>query len=268
MSQPAALAIAAHPDDIEFIMAGTLLLLRRAGWAIHYLNVANGSCGSLKTNAARTRTIRAKEGRAAARVLGATFHPSHVDDLDVFYERKLLRRVAAVVREVRPAVVLTHALDDYMEDHMNTGRLAVTAAFVRGMPNFITDPRRPAVDGDVTVYHAMPHSLRDSLARRVIPESFVDVTSVHELKLAALREHRSQQNWLDVSQGMSSYLRTMEDMSAEVGRMSRRFKYAEGWRRHNPPGLCAPDADPLRDVLGAQYRRNSAYARWLEAGTG
>lgn len=268
MSQPAALAIAAHPDDIEFMMAGTLLLLRRAGWAIHYLNVANGSCGSVKDNAARTIAVRAREARAAAKALGATFHPSQADDVDIYYERKLLRRIAAVVRAVQPTVVLTHALDDYMEDHMNTARLALTATFTRGMPNFATEPRRAAVPGDVTVYHAMPHTLRDPMNRRVIPESFVDVTGVHETKLAALREHRSQQNWLDVSQGMSSYLRTMEDMSAEVGRMSKQFKYAEGWRRHNPAGFCAPDADPLRDVLGKQYRRNAEYARWLETGTG
>ena len=42
----AAMAIAAHPDDIEFLMAGTLRLLAEAGWETHYLTVANGSCGS------------------------------------------------------------------------------------------------------------------------------------------------------------------------------------------------------------------------------
>jgi len=36
-----AIAIAAHPDDIEFLHGGTLLLLKQAGWAIHYLNVAS-----------------------------------------------------------------------------------------------------------------------------------------------------------------------------------------------------------------------------------
>ena len=41
------LAIAAHPDDIEFMMAGTLLLLKQAGCETHYLNIANG-----RTNAA------------------------------------------------------------------------------------------------------------------------------------------------------------------------------------------------------------------------
>ena len=71
-----AMAIAAHPDDIEFMMAGTLLLLKRAGWHIHYLNLASGNCGSLEHSPTTTRAIRRREARAAARILGATYHPS------------------------------------------------------------------------------------------------------------------------------------------------------------------------------------------------
>jgi N-acetylglucosamine malate deacetylase 1 len=266
VKQSVALAIAAHPDDIEFMMAGTLLMLHEAGWEIHYLNVATGSCGSVRDNAARTRATRRKEAQSAARILGARFHPSHADDLEIFYEPKLLRKLAAVVREVRPSIVLTHSPEDYMEDHMNTARLTTTAVFVRSMPNFTTEPRRAAVPGEVTLYHAMPHGLRDGLGRRILPESFVDVTRVHKTKLAALAAHRSQQQWLDLSQGMSSYLRTMEDMASEVGAMSRRFVLAEGWRRHSQLGFSAAGADPLRDALKKNYCRNPAYARSLEVG--
>ena len=42
-----AMAMAAHPDDIEFLMAGTLRLLHESGWQTHYMTLANGSCGSL-----------------------------------------------------------------------------------------------------------------------------------------------------------------------------------------------------------------------------
>ena len=266
MKKSRVLAIAAHPDDIEFMMAGTLLLLKEAGCEIHYLNVASGSCGSLVENVARTRARRAKESRAAARLLGARFHPSLADDLEIFYEPKLLQRLAAVIRDVSPSIVLTHSLEDYMEDHTNTARLAVTAAFVRGMPNFVTQPRRAAAPGDLTLYHALPHGLRDALNRRVMPEGFVDVTSVHATKLAALSAHQSQQGWLDESQGMTSYLKSMEAVSREVGGLSGRFQLAEGWRRHNPLGFCPAGADPLQEILTTKYRRNAAYSRWLETG--
>ena len=263
-AKPVAFAIAAHPDDIEFMMAGTLLLLRAAGWETHYINVANGCCGSVEHDPARTAAIRRAEAKEAARLLGAEFHPSLTNDLEIIYGVNLLRRLAAIVREVKPTIVLTHSPQDYMEDHMNTSRLAVTAAFVRGMKNFATSPARPIFAGDTTVYHALPHGLRDGLGRRVRAESYVDVTSVQETKLAALAAHRSQQSWLDVTQGMSSYLRAMDDTSREVGKRSGRFRHAEGWRRHSHLGFCAGGADPLRDALGKRYRLDPAYARSLD----
>src|SRR3989442_8164547 len=160
MANKVAFAIGAHPDDIEFYMAGTLLLLKKAGYQAHYLNVASGNCGSAQYNAATTRSIRNTEARAAAKILGTHFHASLTDDLEIFYNPELLRALAAVIREVKPAILLTHSPQDYMEDHTNTCRLAVTAAFARGMPNFKTVPSRPAAGYEVTVYHAMPHGLR------------------------------------------------------------------------------------------------------------
>lgn len=262
----AAIAIAAHPDDIEFYMAGTLLLLRQAGWEIHYLTVASGSCGSLEHPAARMRAVRREESRRAAAILGATYYPTLVDDLEVLYEMPILRRLAALVRQAKPTVVLTHSPQDYMEDHVNTSRLAVTAVFARGMPNFRTDPRTNAVFGEVTVYHAMPHGLRDGLRRRVWPEMFLDTAAVHKTKRQALAAHESQKSWLDASQGMDSYLRMMDEFSAEVGRMSNRYAHAEGWRRHLHLGFCAADTDPLRDALRENCAVNQAYLDGLEKG--
>jgi LmbE family N-acetylglucosaminyl deacetylase len=240
--------MAAHPDDIEFVMAGTLLRLKERGWDIHYFNLSTGNCGSVRYSAAKTRQLRLAEAKRAAKVLGAHFHPPIADDLEIFYDIKLLRRVAAVIRDVKPSVVLTHSPQDYMEDHMNTSRLAVTAAFSRGMPNFVTTPKRRAVDGEVTVYHAMPHGLCDGLRQPITAELFVDTTAVQKTKLAALAEHRTQQEWLDVSQGMNSYLRTMDEMSRAVGKMSGRFAHAEGWRRHSHLGFCGEHKEPLAEI--------------------
>lgn len=244
-------------------MAGTLRLLKGTGHEIHYMTVASGSCGSAEHDAAATRAIRRRESQRAAEILGAEFHPCLVDDLEILYDLKTLRRLAAVIREVAPNIVLTHSPQDYMEDHMTTCRLAVTAAFARGMRNFKTRPARHPVDGDVTIYHAMPHGLRDPLRRLVVPGAFVNTTSVHPLKREALAAHHSQKAWLDASQGMDSYLRAMDAMSLAVGRMSRRFQHAEGWRRHSHLGFCAPDADPLREALGKRYLVNAVYERGL-----
>ena len=260
------LAVAAHPDDIEFLMAGTMLLLREAGWELHYLSLATGSCGSAIHRAAPLRAIRRREAREAARRLGARWHPPLVDDAEIFYEDRLLRRVAAVVRVVRPVIVLTHSPQDYMEDHMNASRVAVTAAFVRGMPNYRTVPVRPAITGECTIYHALPHGLRDGLGRRLVPGAFVNTTAVQRAKRDALAAHASQKDWLDATQGMDSYLDAMDDMARAVGKMSGRFAFAEGWRRHSHLGFCAEDADPLRDALGNRWFMNRAYLRSLDCG--
>lgn len=150
---------------------------------------------------------------------------------------------------------------------MNTCRLAVTAAFSRGMPNFRTTPPRQAIEGDVTVYHAMPHGLRDGLRRRIVPGAFVNTTSVHAVKREALAAHASQKAWLDASQGMDSYLLAMDEMSRAVGKLSRRFTHAEGWRRHLHLGFSATDVDPLDETLGEHYLINRAYELSLARST-
>jgi LmbE family N-acetylglucosaminyl deacetylase len=152
-----------------------------------------------------------------------------------------------------------------MEDHTNTCRLAVSATFARAMKNFDTDPEVSAESYDCVIYHSMPHGLKDNLRNKIVAGSFVNTTSVYETKLEALKAHQSQQNWLDVSQKLNSYLQTMENMSLKVGRMSNTFKHAEGWRRHLHYGFCEAGADPLQ-ILGKDYQINEEYERNLEKG--
>jgi LmbE family N-acetylglucosaminyl deacetylase len=243
------LAICAHPDDIEFHMAGTMIQLRKVGYELHYMTVANGSCGSNRYDTETLIRMRRQEARAAAASLGAVFHDSFCNDLEIFYTLPLLAKVAAVIREAAPQIVLTHAPSDYMEDHTNACRLAVTAAFSRGMPNFQTDPPRPPVDDPITVYHAQPHGNRDPLGQIVRPEIYVDTSGVMDEKLEALSKHESQRSWLGDSQQIDSYLQALRDCGAEVGRMSGRFEFAEGWRRHLHLGFCEAADNPLVDAL-------------------
>jgi LmbE family N-acetylglucosaminyl deacetylase len=247
-----ALAIAAHPDDIELTMAGTLLLLGRAGYELHYMNVANGSCGTATLARDEIVAIRTEEARRAAAVLGATFHSPLVDDLQIYYTPALAARLGAVIRSVSPEVLLVPSPQDYMEDHVNTSRLAVTAAFCRNMRNFPTEPPTPPVTGDVALYHALPWGLEDPYRKPVGADRYVDISTVLSRKREALACHRSQKEWLDASQGFDSYLRAMEDMAAAVGRLSGRFPVAEGWCRHNHLGFGPEDFDPLAAVLGGR----------------
>ena len=246
---PKAFAIAAHPDDIEFMMSGTLMQLKKAGFEIHYMNVANGSCGTTCLKKDEIIKIRHEEGMEAAKFAGAVFHKSMVDDIAVFYEPKLLARLSAVVREVAPNIILTHMPVEYMEDHSNTCRLTVTAAFTRGMCNYQTHPPVAAIDNEVSIYHSIPYGLIDPFRKKVSPDVFVDVSEFIENKTTMLAKHKSQKEWLDKSQGQDSYLKTMQDFSRKIGKMSGNFEYAEGWIRHSHLGFCSENADPLSENL-------------------
>lgn len=257
-------AIGAHPDDIEFMMGGTLLLLKQAGCVLHYLTIANGSCGSAKISRSKIIEKRTVEARNAAEFLGAHFHKSLVNDIDIFYEKKLIARVGAIIREVKPTVLLVPSPEDYMEDHANTSRLAVTAAFCKGMRNFSTQPKTQPVDGNLTLYHALPYGLRDGLRRTIRAGEYVDITSVISSKRKLLALHQSQKEWLDVSQGLDSYLNAMELMATEVGKFSKYFKCAEGWRRHNHLGFSDSDIDPLYEALGRKVVVDELYEKELK----
>ena len=193
------LAVAAHPDDIEFLMAGTLLRLRQAGYELHYMNVADGCCGSTRTDRAATAQIRRQEAQTAAARLGAVYHESLCHDLEIFYDLDTLQRLTSVVRQVAPRILLTHAPSDYMEDHANTARLAVTAAFARGMPNFHVHPLSAPVLQPITVYHAQPYGNHDPLRHLVTPDLFVDITDVQTIKVEAWLSTRAKScGWMKV----------------------------------------------------------------------
>lgn len=261
---PSVLALYAHPDDIEFVAAGTMLMLKEKGWDLHYMNMCTGNGGSVQMDGPTTSAARLAEGQEAAKILGAAFYPPIADDLELTYSVPLLRKVAAVVREAKPTIVLTHAPSDYMEDHQNAQRLACTAAFAHPIQNFVTDPPRDSFLHDVTVYHAMPHGLCDPLRKRIHAGSYVNTARVHAKKREALAAHVSQKHWLDVTQGMDSYLVSMDESSRKVGALSGQFEYAEGWRRHLHLGFSAQAVDPLKDALGDDCVINEAYEAWLK----
>jgi LmbE family N-acetylglucosaminyl deacetylase len=249
-----AMAIGCHPDDIEFMMAGTMFLLKEKNVELHYMNVANGSCGTQEFSTEEIVALRREEAKSAASCLDASWYPSIIPDAEVTYDIGLVRKVAAVIREVAPTILLIPSLYDYMEDHMYTARIAVTAAFTKGMPNFETDPAMPIISGEIALYHALPYGLRDAYNKVVIPDFITDISEVVDAKTEMLSMHKTQRNWLDSSQKLDSYLQTMQDMCAEIGRMAGASRFAEGWIRHNPLGFSNPAFEPLKEILSENIR--------------
>ena len=81
-------------------------------------------------------------------------------------------------------------------------------------------------------------------------QSASEVLQVPADLVVGAHARESQHAWLEASQGMNSYLASMEEMSCEVGKMSGRFEHAEGWRRRLNLGYAPWGFDPLTNALG------------------
>ncbi len=252
---PNVLAVVAHPDDIEFVMAGTLLRLARLGWQVHYMNIANGCLGSMVTPRDETARIRLAEAIEAAHLIPAKHYPPICDDMEILYTPENFAKVTAVVRQAGPSIVLTHSPVDYMEDHEIACRLTVSATFAKGMPNLISTPAIPPHSGEVAVYHASPHGNCTPLQEKIEPHIYVDTSDLLAKKQALLACHRSQQSWLDTTQKMSSYLQTMVEMDRHRGTLSGRYEYAESFRQRLHFGFSGAVFDPLCEALGEHAYR-------------
>lgn len=246
------LAIGAHPDDIEFLFAGTLLLLKAEGWQVHVCNLANGSAGSKTMPKDKIVSTRRNESRNAAAVMGAIHHDAFFDDLGILYTQEALAEVSALVRAVRPTIILTHPPRDYMEDHETTCRLAVTAAMAMGIPNFRSEPECPSHDGPVAIYHSPPLGCVGPLGERIEPSFFVDISTVVDGKLSAILCHESQMSWLGATQEMPDLGSVVLAEARLVGSLSGAFSLAEGWTPHHYRGFCPPGFCPLEDVLAGR----------------
>jgi LmbE family N-acetylglucosaminyl deacetylase len=260
-----AFAVGAHPDDVELNMAGTLVLLAQAGFEPHMMNVTRSNLDSNELSEAEITRIRRAEAERSAKVIDAIYHPPIVDDLLILYNETLLRKIAAIVREIRPSIVLLPSLNDYMEDHTNTARLVVTACFSRAMRHFQSDPPREPTDQDVYLYHAQPHLNRDGMRNFVVPDLLVNITPVMATKLEMLGCHESQRQWLDETQGLDDYLESMRRTSAEMAALRGQtgWQFAEGFRQHSHIGFSNRDHDLLAEVLGDQLFNRSAASRPL-----
>jgi LmbE family N-acetylglucosaminyl deacetylase len=250
MSEPLrVLALFAHPDDTEFLCAGTLFLLADRGAAIHVATLTAGDCGSTILPSAEISRVRLKEGKRAAALLGAQFTSLKEKDLLVLYDRPTLRKVMELVRRVDPSLVFTHSPSDYMLDHEIVSRLCQTACFGAMAPNFRTGARKPSrpLRAIPHLYYAQPAGCTDILGKEVMPSLCVNIGSSLERKQRMLACHESQQAWLKSQQGMTGPVDNMRKMAAWTGELAG-FEWAEGFRQHLGQGF--PSDDKLSALLG------------------
>jgi LmbE family N-acetylglucosaminyl deacetylase len=244
------LSILAHPDDAEFLCAGTLLrLAREQHWQVHLASMTSGDCGSAELPAEEISRVRRAEGTRAAALMGAEFHCLEERDLLVFYNEATLEKVTRLLREVRPRVVLTHSPADYMLDHEMTSLVVRAAAFAAPIPNFLRN-RMPLLPLEHIpyLYYCDPIEGKDALGHEVPPGFGIDISTVVDAKAEMLACHASQRDWLLKHHGLDQYLETMRAWGRQRGQAFG-VPAAEGFRQHL--GHSYPQENVLGQLLGA-----------------
>ncbi|MBN1417336.1 MAG: PIG-L family deacetylase [Planctomycetes bacterium] len=247
------LALMAHPDDAEFLCAGTLIQLREAGAQIVIATVADGCCGSLTSPPEEIRAIRAEEARRAAARIDAPYECCGRPDIEVFFDDPTRRWACDLVRRHRPDLVFAHHPDDYMFDHIVASQLARDAAFNASIPNYRT--ASPPTEGIPHLYYCDAIEGCDHFGIRIRVALYVDITSALETKVKMLCEHASQREWLMAQHGMDRYIETMRAWAARRGSESG-VPAAEAFSRHL--GHAYPKDDILARLLPGAVREAPA----------
>ncbi|HEY2813514.1 MAG TPA: PIG-L deacetylase family protein [Acidimicrobiales bacterium] len=229
-----ALAIAAHPDDVEFGCGATLAKWSAAGCVVNHLVCTDGSKGSwdASDDVAALVVTRQEEQRAAAKALGATGDVAFLGAVDgeLSSDLALRREVATWIRRFQPEVVLGH--DPWRRyrlhpDHRHAGFLTIDGVVAARDPHFYPD---------LGIAHWRPSTLLLFEAGDV--DHFEDVTPYVDAKLTALYEHESQLRStlhievgsVDETQQRDRFRRHELDRMAEFGRQVG-VAYAEAFKR-------------------------------------
>jgi N-acetylglucosamine malate deacetylase 1 len=174
------LAIAAHPDDVELSVGGTLIKLARMGYETGVIDVTRGESGTRGTP-----EIRAAEADRAAQLLGLSVRENlDLGDARVWANEESRVKVVRALRRLRPRVVFTQFWDDPHPDHSHTSQLVREACHVSGLVKYDRESGQERWRPSCVAYFLFPRS--------VTPSFIVDVSETFGRKWEAIRAHASQ----------------------------------------------------------------------------
>ena len=218
------LAIGAHPDDLEFMCAGTLLKCKNRGDKIFVALTTSGNTGSnVIPTKEETAAVREAEQLACCEYYGAQTMFLRFDDEGLLDTPETRRAVLTAIRWANPDVIFTHNPRDFSTDHNMTARL-VTEVLLSVGGNL-----HPA---DLPPIDKKPHVFFEG------KKCFVNIGEQMETSLEMLRCHKSQIAWmetfLDGEDFTEQYIATAKMYGTWSG-----CTYAEGFEAHKILGYCA-----------------------------
>lgn len=172
------LAVGAHLDDIELACGGTLAKAVAAGHQVKTLIMSKSGYTNISGKVQRTDEMAVREGTEALRTLG--IRDIEILDFptkDIPFQSDVVNAIDVCITEYKPDIIFTHHPFDTHQAHVGVSQATIAAA------------RRK---NTVFFYEPLAPSGRSYMAFR--PQLYVDVESTIDLKIASLREHKSEYN--------------------------------------------------------------------------
>jgi len=215
------LALAAHRDDVEQTCAGTLLKMAERGYRTGILDLTQGEMGT-RGNI----EDRAREAADAARILKVSWrHALDIPDgrVENTWENRL--KVARVIREQRPRVLILPYWEGRHPDHYTASVLGYEASFLAGLAKLdLAVSSQLSALSEQEADSALPHRpfkiIYASLYRDVRPTFVVDITDQFETRMASLMAYKSQ--FTDQQAG-SGIFPAHKEIRARVESMARYY---------------------------------------------
>lgn len=245
MENKTVLSFLAHPDDAEFLCAGTLIRLAEAGWTIHIATATAGDCGTMTETKQDISLIRTNEAKKAVELVGGIYHCLGEEDGLVVYDKPTIQKTIDLFRQIAPSLVFAHAPKDYMMDHEQSSLLARASSFVYGAPNISDLPLLPQSTVP-HLYYCDPIESKDPFGNMIEPTTYIDITDQMEKKTEMLTSHASQREWLRAHHGMDEYVEMMERHAAMRGEQMS-VAAAEAFVQHL--GHAYPQNDLLKELF-------------------
>jgi len=225
------LALGAHPDDVEFFCAGTLLKYKAQGGKIFIALTTSGNIGSnLHQSREEIAAIREAEQLEAAKVYDAPVRFLRYDDEGLQDTPETRRAVLNAMRWANPDVILTHSPVDPSTDHGVTGKLV--CEMILSLPAKLVPADEPPIEKKPSVFF-----WDISAGINFHPEVYVDISEGMGQKIQALEKYKSQYAWMGVFErdNLSEFCRTLAKFrGSQAG-----VEYAEGFRGYRIHGFMA-----------------------------
>lgn len=175
-----ALAVGAHPDDVEFSCGGTFIKLVSLGYRVGVLDMARGELGTRGAP-----EIRSQEAQSAAEAMGLTIRDNlELPDGHIWLTEESRVKMVRKIRRYRPTVIFTHYWEDPHPDHIHTCQIVREAAHIAGLAKY---------DSEAGQDRFRPQTVAHFMFPRTVPPTFVvDISEFVEQKQKAVSAYRSQ----------------------------------------------------------------------------